>query len=220
MTLTLPEEIMLLMLDDATGRPVELPAPAGDWVIAAAILMELCLEERIATEGGRLVVRNPRPSGDPVLDEAMGLIAAGAKPQGRDCRHSILALGRRAEDFRARLLERLVSKGVLREEDGGVLRFLADPRYPKGPQGEAEVREVRARLRRVLLEKQPPDHRDALLIGLMRAAGLVPLLLSPEEEVLAEARVEEVAALEELGRSLSGLTREVFAVMLALAGTR
>jgi len=111
-----------------------------------------------------------------------------------------------------------VAKGVLRLEEGRFLWVFADRRYPKGPLGEAEVREVRARLRAALLNDEIPDPQDALLVGLARSAGLIPLILSPEEQELAGRRVDQVADLEELGRTLSSVTREVFAVMLAFAG--
>ena len=69
MQLTMPEEIMLLLLDDRTGRPVGLPPPAADFAIAGAVLMELSLHGRIDTDLEQLVVSNQLPTGDGVLDE-------------------------------------------------------------------------------------------------------------------------------------------------------
>jgi hypothetical protein len=66
----------------------------------------------------------------------------------------------------------------------------------------------------VLLEDEIPDPRDALLIGLTRAAGLVPLVLDEAEAAQAAARVDQVAGLEELSRSLSAATRDVYATLL------
>ncbi|WP_206930727.1 GOLPH3/VPS74 family protein [Roseococcus thiosulfatophilus] len=216
MTPNMPEEIMLLLLDNKTGRPVGLPAPAGDYAIATAILMQLSLDGRIDTDLDRLTVVNEAPSGDPVLDEALAVIARG--PHGHDSRHWIVELGRNAEHYRGMVLDQLVSKGILRLEEGRFLWVFPDRRYPKGPLGEAEVREVRARLRAVLLQDEIPDPQDALLVGLARSAGLIPLILTPEEQERAGKRVDQVADLEELSRTLSNVTREVFAVMLAFAG--
>ena len=218
MKLTMPEEIMLLMLDNATGRPIGLPAPAGDYAIATAILMQLSLDGRIDTDLERLMVTSQRPSGDPVMDEALTLITSSPGSGNRDSRHWIVELGRKSEHFRGMVLDRLVAKGVLRREEGRFLWVFPDRRYPKGPAGEAEVKEVRARLREVLLENEIPDPQDALLIGLARAAGLIPLILSAAEQAKVGARVDQVADLEELGRTLSSVTREVFAMMLAFAG--
>jgi hypothetical protein len=216
MKLTMPEEIMLLLLDDATGRPVGLPAPAADYAVAGAILMQLSLMGRVDTDAERLMLTSPQPTGDGVLDDALAQI--GKAGGSHDSRHWILELGRHGERYRGLLLDRLVARGVLRREEGRFLWVFPDRRYPKAAEGAAEVREVRARLRHILLNDDIPDPEDALLIGLCRATGLIPLILTAEEQARTEARVDQVANLEELGRTLSNVTREVYATMLAFAG--
>jgi hypothetical protein len=56
------------------------------------------------------------------------------------------------------------------------------------------------------------------MIGLAHAAGLIPLILSQAEQEKAGARVDQIANLDELARTLSSVTREVHAMMLAFAG--
>ncbi|MBY0339306.1 MAG: GPP34 family phosphoprotein [Acetobacteraceae bacterium] len=216
MKLTMPEEIMLLLLDDTTGRPVGLPAPAADYAVAGAILMQLSLSGNVDTDAERLMLTNPTPTGDAVLDDALSRIAGTGGMH--DSRYWIVELGREGERYRTLLLDRLVARGVLRREEGRFLWVFPDRRYPKAAEGAAEVREVRARLRHILLNDEIPDPEDALLIGLCRATGLIPLILSAEEQSRAEKRVDQVADLEELGRTLSNVTREVYATMLAFAG--
>lgn len=216
MMLTMPEEIMLLLLDDRTGRPIGLPAPAGDYALASAILMELSLQGRVDTDLERLMVTNQATTRDPVLDEALVMIAGS---QGmRDSRHWIVEIGRKTEHFRAMVLDSLTSKGVLRKEEGRFLWVFPDRRYPKAAEGAAEVKEVRARLRDILLGDGIPEPRESLMIGLARAAGLIPLILSAAEQDRVMARVDQVANLEELGRTLSAVTKDVYAMMLAFAG--
>ncbi|MCW8087620.1 GOLPH3/VPS74 family protein [Sabulicella glaciei] len=216
MQLTMPEEIMLLLLDDRTGRPIGLPAPAGDYALSSAILMELSLQGRVDTDLERLMVTSQKPTDDPVLDEALIMISSSQTM--RDSRHWIVEIGRKTEHLRSMVLDRLTAKGVLRREEGRFLWVFPERRYPKPPEGQAEVKEVRARLRDVLLHDEIPEPREALMIGLARSAGLIPLILSPEEQDRAMARVDQVADLEELGRTLSSVTREVYAMMLAFAG--
>lgn len=216
MKLTMPEEIMLLLLDDKTGRPIGLPAPAGDYAIASAILMQLSLDNRIDTDPERLMVTSHKPSGDPVLDEALTMISTNLGM--RDSRHWIVEIGRQGDHYRAMILDRLVAKGVLKKEEGRFLWVFPDRRYPKAAEGETEVLEVRARLRKVLLEDDIPEPHDSLMIGLARASGIIPLILTPAEQETVGKRVDQVADLEELGRTLSAVTREVYAMMLAFAG--
>ena len=216
MQLTMPEEIMLLLLDDRTGRPVGLPPPAADFAIAGAVLMELSLLGRIDTDPTQLNVTGTQTTGDAVLDRAMELMAASPAP--RDSRYWIGELGGQGEAFRATLLARLVNHGVLHAQEGRFLWVFADRRYPKAAEGNAEVREVRARLRDIILSDDIPDARDALLIGLCRATGLVPLLLTPPELEETVSRVDQIADLEELNRALSEVIRQLQASMVAFTG--
>lgn len=215
MSLTMPEEILLLLLDDETGKPVGLPGPAGDLALAGAILMELALAGRIDTDLDRLVLVQKRPTGDALLDGVLARLAAGEAAGGaeRSSRWWIQDIARSAPALRAQVLERLVDGGVLRRIEDRFLWVFPERRYPKAT-GRAETAEVRRRLRGVLLEDDIPDPRDALLIGLAKSTGLVALVLSEDEHARAAARVEQVAGLEELSRSLSAATRDVYAALL------
>ena len=216
MKLTMPEEIILLLLDDKTGRPIGLPAPAGDYAVASAILMQLSLDGSIDTDPEKLMVTSHKPSGDPVLDEALTIISTSVGM--KDSRHWIVEIGRKADHFRGMILDHLVAKGVLKKEEGRFLWVFPDRRYPKAAEGELDVMEVRARLRSVLLNDEIPEPHDSLMIGLARSTGIIPLILSAAEQEKAGKRVDQVADLEELGRTLSSVTREVYAMMLAFAG--
>lgn len=207
---------MLLLLDDRTGRPVGLPPPAADFAIAGAVLMELSLEGRIDTDLELLSVVSTTPTGHTVLDECLALL--GASPTRRDSRYWIGEIGARGDAFRDTLLARLVARGVLRAEEGRFLWVFPDRRYPKAAEGAAEVREVRARLRDIILSDDIPEARDALLIGLCRATGLVPLLLTPPELEETVGRVDQIADLEELNRALAEVIRQLQASMVAFTG--
>ena len=69
----------------------------------------------------------------------------------------------------------------------------------------------------VLFKDEIPDPRDSLLIGLCRAAGLFPLLLSGQELDRVQARIDQVADLEELNRSLADAIREIYAQIARFA---
>lgn len=211
MGLTMPEEIMLLLLDDETGKPVGLPGPAGDLALSGAILMELALAGRIDTDLDSLVLMEPKPLGDPLLDGVLARLQAAGGP--KPSRWWIQDLAKGAAALRTQVADRLVAHGVLRRVEDRFLWVFPERRYPKTAD-RGETAEVRARLRGVLLDDDIPEPRDALLIGLARATGLIPLLLSETEAAAAGARVEQIAALEELSRSLSAATRDVYAALL------
>jgi hypothetical protein len=209
MPLTMPEEVLLLMLDDRTGRLIDRSAPAGDYAIAAGLLMELALANRVDTDTKQLYVADPTPTGDQLADQVLARIAA--EPTRRDSRFWIETLARDSERFREHLLNRLVERGVLRAEEGRFLWVFPERRYPAV--SGREEREVKARLMGVLFNDDIPEPRDTLLIGLCRATGLFALILSSEELDRAEARINQVAELEELNRSLTEAVRDIYATM-------
>jgi hypothetical protein len=207
MPLTMPEEILLLMLDDQSGRLQERAAPSGDYAVAGAILAELALAGRIDTDPGRLYVTDPTPTGDALQDRALAQIVA-AKETG-DSRHWIETLSADADEYRDALFERLVAKGILKRVEGRFLWVFPERRYPVI--SDKEEREVKARILGVLFKDEIPDPRDSLLIGLCRAAGLFSLILTPSELDRVQPRIDAVADLEELNRSLADAIREIYA---------
>jgi len=216
MPLTMPEELILLMLDDRSGRLNEMAGPASGYAIGGAVLAELAVRGRIDTEPKRLFVTDPTPTGDPLLDPVLAWIAAdpGPSPEDdipHDSRWWIETLGREADPIRDAIFARLVAHGILREETGRFLWIFPERRYPVI--SDREEREVKARLTGVIFDDEVPEPRDALLIGLCRAAGLLPLILAEDTLEAAEPRIAQVADMEELSRSLGNAVRDIFVEM-------
>jgi hypothetical protein len=207
MPLTMPEELLLLMLDDRSGRLIDRSMPAGDYALIGAVLAELALAGRIDSDPQRLYVVNPAPTNDPVLDAALAQIAAAPTPQ--DSRYWIETLAAGAATIREQLFARLVAHGVLRSEESRFLWVFPERRYP-AVSGKEE-REVKARLLGVIFNDEIPEPRDALLIGIARAANLFSLILSSEQLDSAQKRIDQVADLEELNRSLAAAVQEILA---------
>jgi hypothetical protein len=204
--LTLAEEIVLLALDDETGRPVGRTGMAPDRALAGALLMQLALAGRVDTDRDRLFVVDATPTGDPPLDAALARLLAPDAPA--DARGAIPVLARDAPAARAVILDRLVARGILRRVEDRLLWILPDRRYPK-PAGRAGVTGARTRLRALLLEEEIPAPHDALLLGLVRAAGLLPLILSAEELGRVQAWLGLVTRIESLNRSLAVAVSDV-----------
>lgn len=209
--LSLAEEIVLLSLDDATGRPVGRAGMAPDLALAGALLMDLALAGRIDTDRDRLWIAEATPLGDEVADAALARLAAPDAPA--DARGAIPLLARDAAAMREVLLHRLVARGILRQVEGRLLWVFSERRFPK-EEGRPEAAEARARLRGLLLEEAIPAPRDALLLGLARAAGLLPLIFSAEELEGVQPWLAVVTRIESLNRSLGTAVAEVRAARL------
>lgn len=198
-TLSLAEEVVLLSLDDETGRPVGRAGMAPDLALAGALLMDLALAGRVDTDRDRLMVVDDAPTWDAVLDAALGRLLEPDAP--RDARGAIMVLARDAPEARGTLLDRLIEAGMLRRIESRALWLFRDRRHPKA-EGHTEAADARARLRAMLLSEELPAPRDALLLGLARASGLLPLLFDEAELARIQDWLELVTRLESLNRSL------------------
>jgi Golgi phosphoprotein 3 len=206
--LTLPEEIVLLTLDDETGRSVGRQGLAASLALAGAVLMELALVGRIDTDRDKLEVLDRLPVGDGVLDRGLAQLA-----EARDSRGALMLLAREEAGLRPAVLATLVERGLLQRVDGRVLLVFPERRYPK-PEDRPEPREVRARLIRSVATDDIPEPREALLLGLARATALLPLLLPPELLAARQERIALLAGLEALNRSLAETVGDLYAARL------
>lgn len=206
--LSLPEEIVLLTLDDATGRPVGRQGPAAGLALAGALMMELALAGRLDTDRDRLEVLSAAPLGEAVLDAALAQILGAG-----DSRGALMLLAREEARLRAAVLAGLEARGLLRRVEGRVLLVFPERRWLK-PEDRPEPREVRARLRRAIETDEIPDPREALLLGLARATALLPLLVPAEILAARQERIAFLAGLEALNRSLAQAVGDLYSIRL------
>ncbi len=210
----LPEEIVLLTLDDATGEVVGRQGMAAGTALAGAVLMELSLQGRVDTDGEKLLLPSGTPTGHTVLDDALRVLTLQAPA---DSRAALMLLARDNDARRAAILQSLVAQGLLREARGGFLRLFGT-RYPKAEGREETTAEVRTRLRDLVLGQDLPESRDALLLGLVRSSGLLRLLFTNEELDGVQDRLALLVKLEALNRSLGGLVADIVSRRLRAAG--
>ena len=199
MKLRFAEEITLLMLNDEDGEFVRVPGWSMQCAFAGAVLMDLALENRIDTDLKRLVLIDPTPVGDDLLDPPLALIAQSTETH--DARHWVDHLADSAEGIREGALARLVERGILRREEDRFLWVFQSRRYPI-VDGEAE-REVKLRIMEVLFGNDIPGPRDIVLICLVDACGVLRELLTARELERASERIEQVRKLDLIGQAVS-----------------
>jgi golgi phosphoprotein 3 len=214
--LTLADEIVVLMLHDDTGAIRPACAGYANIAIAGGILMELALLGRIDTDLTSLFIVDPNPVGDELLDHALKEIAA--EPQKRPSAWWIERFGIHDGELSGGILERLVRAGILRAEDRQFLWMFSRRAYPQNT--GLEEREAKQRLLSVLFDDALPDPRDTLLLGLADSAGVLNVILSPEQRRKASSRIAQVVALEEINRSVRAVESSVRAALAAAANAR
>jgi Golgi phosphoprotein 3 GPP34 len=161
---TLAEELLLIAYNDTTGRS-ESGSTELDCGLAGALLVELTLARRIDIVDGKVVVMDPAPTGDALVDGALTRIAGEQRARKPDWWVGKLKTGVRDE-----LLARLTKRGVLQMQRRKVWKLFPVRRYPTLDAGIESA--ARSRLQSVVGHGTQPDARTAALASLLDACGL------------------------------------------------
>ena len=204
----LTEELILLMLNESSGYLEMVPGWDFSCVMAGAVIADLALEERIDTDLQSLYLLDAKPTGDRLLDPTLEEISQANEPA--DTQYWIERTTVRSEDIVSLTLERLVDKGVLDYESGGFWTLSRSvSRSGMYPSANGAIRkEAKTRIRNVVLNDDIPDPRDVILVGLMHTCGAFKLLLSKEDYQEKLKRIETVAGMDLVGRSVATAVKE------------
>jgi Golgi phosphoprotein 3 (GPP34) len=158
------------------GGRLSISADEVEVLLAGANLVELALMGRVAisrevkpipflysTSWGnrkvdRLIVRDPSPTGDAVLDAAVQI---AIRSEGK----LWSVLRQPSKKLQRTLCERLVDSGMIRHEQRTILAVISVDRWPA--QDSRHKVEVRRRVIQALVEQTTPDTRIAALIALL-----------------------------------------------------
>ncbi len=204
------EEILLLLLSNEGGDIVpSLPPHSLNTVLAGAVLMDLALENRIDTDLERLMLIDPTPVGDELLDPTLAEIAQDARayPVG----HWLGLVAMHGDEIREQALSRLVQRSIL-ESGGSTLFFLSNnvsrsKRYPV-IDGEA-TEEVQFRIMRLLFSDDIPDPRDIVIISLAAACDVFECILSRDELAEVQDRIDHISKMDLIGQSVARALRSM-----------
>jgi hypothetical protein len=185
-SVALADELLLLAYDDETGRST-VSQIGLDLGMAAAVLVDLVLHGRVEVSDRMVVPVDATPTGHSVADEILARIAV--EPPHPVARW----LQRLRHGLRQHMLESLVDRGVVRDQDETAWDVIHLHRYPMvDPTAE---RDTRRRLAAALIGDTVPDERTAALATLVAAVRMEPTLgLSGDAVAEAHKRLEEIAA--------------------------
>ena len=218
--MTLPEELVLLLLKDDTG----FVAPIPEWrlfcALTGAVLLELSFKGRIDADLQSLLVLDSTPTGDELFDPTLAAVAAEA--DARSPRYWVERLALQADNISERVFDRLVRREILERDAGGFWwlssRVARSGRYPlvDGAPGE----EIRRRIKRTLLDDAIPDPHDATVVGLVRACEGFKAILTPEEYEGVEDRIKLISGLDLFGKAVLDAVGSAYSPPLRAGGDR
>lgn len=208
------EDLALLLHDPATGAPLT-DSTSLPRVLAGAVVLQIVLDGRAHLAPGRwrthLVVDDRSPSGDHVLDLALGRLPDDTTPKS--------AIEKLQSRVRDPLMAGLVHDGVVRREERRWLGLSLTPRWPAADRTRRDA--VLARLGAVLVDGAMPTPDDASLVALVRAVKAEHKLLGGDRARRRELRAasKEVAEGEWAGEAVRKAIADIEAAVAVTAAT-
>ncbi|MCX6272155.1 MAG: GPP34 family phosphoprotein [Bacteroidetes bacterium] len=201
--LTIPEEILLLSIDESGGISPE--SKSLDVVLASSILMDLAIRGKIDTDLQYLIHVDGTPTGDAILDDALTFLFQDM--ESRSPAYWITQLGLRADGYKEDLLASLVLKRVLKVENKKILWMFATRKYPLI--GSQEVKEVKVRVRDLIYSNELPELQDIAIISLAYYGSMLEMMLTTEAIHQYNNRIETLAKMDLIGQSIGQALKEL-----------
>jgi hypothetical protein len=179
--LTLPEELLLLSIDDV-GRQHSVTRNHLDLGLMMAAIAELLLEGRLELEGSSVHVKaGAEPTGVPALDDVLEILGSlGKQPIGE----ILKAVAERLGFLHDHILEGLVARGVLQRRDSRLLGLIPSWFYATAdPQPESALT---IRILKALTTDWKPDRRTSILLAIVTSCFTSELSL--KEQLYRELR--------------------------------
>ncbi len=192
-TLNLPEELILMLLNEQTGHFHQVPGWTLNCAVAGAVLAELSLRSRIDTDLETLTLLDGTPTGDPAADPILEEIAADPEPH--NAQFWIERLAAQTEWIIDRTLDRLVEIGIIEHHDGDFWTLSAA--FHEG----AVQGFIKTRVAKALFTDEIPDPRDIIVISLIDTCGVSRFIFELDEE--AEERIAEICRMDLIARSIA-----------------
>ena len=200
--LSLPEELILMLLDEDKGYFHQVPGWNLNCAVAGAVLAELSLLSRIDTDQQSLFLVDQTETGDPALDPFLKEIAS--EPEPRSPQYWIERLAPRAESVIDLTLDRLVGLKILVHHDGEFWT-LAEPGWQMKPYGnskEGTARQfIKTRISGAIFMNEIPDPRDIIVISLVNTCDVFRFIFQLDE--VSEERIQLICKMDAIGRSIA-----------------
>jgi hypothetical protein len=208
MFMSLAEEFLLLAYaDDGTPLTDGMHLDNG---LGGALLLDLAMASRIDVVDKRVVVVNPEPTGEPLVDQALERI--GGAEKSRKPGHWVSKF---SKDTRPRVLDKLVADGVLTMEKDRVLGVFPRTRYPAAQGTEPAVEtDARMRMRAAVLGDGTVQPRTAALCALVAATDLDRKMFADLDRKRVKARLAEISQGEWAAKAVQATIEEIQAAIL------
>lgn len=207
--LTLPQELVLMLLNEETGYFRQVVGWDLNCAIIGAVLGELSLRSRIDTDLDSLQLLDATKTGNPVLDPILEKIAE--EPTEHNAEYWIERLVFRAPAIIEQIMNRLVDLKILDYHDGEFWTLSRTMWHTElyDETHEATAAEfVKTRVSREIFDNEIPSPRDVIIIALLNTCDVLRFIFQLEEE--SEERIKTICRMELIGRSIANAVANNF----------
>jgi len=197
--LTLLEEIVLLTVDERTGKLRSPNGASTGYALAGALFFDLALARRIDTGTENIQVIDATPTGNAITDYFLTAMAKRSGPT--TVREWIETAYLEREHLEKEAIASLIQRGILRHEKTKLLWVIDVDRFPLV--NDRPQRHVKLRLAETILTDTIPETRDIMLLCLAKACHVLPYILSSEEIEARSQRIDTVCRLETISREVT-----------------
>ncbi len=202
--LSIAEELLLLLIDEDIGEYTAVPARTLGYALTGATLIELELRHRIDVSPEALVVTDPTPVDDDLLDPVLADIVAESRNAAHNAEFWVRRIAQSSDELRTRALAGLAAQGMIEADESGFffLSRRATLARHYGPNQSRQAEETRQRILQAIFSDVIPDTRDIVIISLAHACDIFQRILPTDEYEEAHKRIEIISRLEMISRSV------------------
>lgn len=212
---TIAEELLLLAMDDEKGTVVFSASDSLNYGLAGAILAEMTILERIELNDKKVVVINEEETGVKFLDSVLTEIKQSNKSKKVD--DWINRINSKMGQTRKDMIQLLVEKGVLKEEEKKVLWIFNQSTYPTDQ--EIPEQEIRNRVHTSLFGDKKPNARTAMLLSLIKSCNLVDEVFSKDEKKEATKLMDKIIKNHDYGKAVKASIEEMQTAVIVACTT-
>lgn len=166
MNLTILEKLTLLLLDDDTGKWVT-NEQYVNYMLAAGIIFQLTQKEMIEIQDKKIIVKSGNLTGDTILNEAVDKIEDAWFKSTNSLLNKLASYTRNIKDD---IIKSLLSKGILKREEGKFLFIFPKDYYPM-VNSEYE-NALKVELLKIVMNKDECEEEHELMLGLISIANI------------------------------------------------
>ena len=203
--LSMLEEVVLLAVDEKTGRLRTAQGLGTGYALAGAVFFDLALAKKIDTDIKSVQLIDATPTGVPIVDQVLSDMARDKEP--KTVRSWVEKLKRHEQALEDCALQMLIDRGILRHEMSKRLWVIDVERFPSVD--NKPLLHVKFRLAQAILTDNIPDARDTMLVSIAQACGLLGLVLTREELNLRRERIQVLCGLETISRAVAEAIAEL-----------